>query len=65
MLKEKHLEFKAMLQLQQEEFKKEVQQFRQIWEEFKQTESRNKDLVSISTYSIGVPKLREIVRLTT
>lgn len=49
MLKEKQSEFKAMLQLEQEKFKIEVQQFRQIWEEFKETESKNENLVSVGT----------------
>lgn len=49
MLKEKQNDFNDMLHFEQKKFQKEVEQFRLYWETYKETESRNKDLVSVGT----------------
>lgn len=47
MLKEKHEEYKNLSKSEHEKFKKEVFHFGQTWKKFKETESKNKDLVPI------------------
>jgi len=46
MLKEKQDEFHDMVLQDQEIFKQNIEDFRKIWEEFKETESKNVELTS-------------------
>lgn len=51
MLKEKQDEFYDMVLRDQETFKQNIEDFKKIWEEFKDIESKNVELTSAGIYS--------------
>lgn len=57
MLKEKQEEFHDMVLNDQEIFKQNIEDFKKIWEEFKETESKNVELTSSGSYNTLLSKL--------
>lgn len=52
MLKEKQDEFQIMVLADQDKFREDVKQFVQLWEEYKETASKDAELTSIGLYNI-------------